>query len=312
MKEFVLNDQQQQNNYGFKVMNSGIGLERFKDNPVCLNDHNNNTKDVLGTWTNLRFDGDLFLGTPVFNTQDPEGLEVVRKVQEGVIVGCSLGFDFNPDDFVMTGDGLVLTQCELKEISIVAVPSNARTIVLYDKKGNVLTDKEISNLCLKAKDNFNRNNMNKVLKHLQLSDNASEEMVIEAIKQVEAKLTAKDNELQTALTTLEGLQKEKNARLKAEFEQELSNAIKDGRIDAAGQKPFETIAETTGFENATQVLKSLPVRESVSDKIKSKESEMEQYDKMSWAELDKGGHLGKLKSDMPDYYQKRFEQHFNK
>ncbi|MGG5507909.1 MULTISPECIES: HK97 family phage prohead protease [unclassified Myroides] len=314
MKSYVLNDETKANNYGFKILNSGISLERFLKNSVCLNDHRNTTKDVLGTWSNLKFEGHLFTGTPEFDTQDVDGLEVVRKILAGTIVGTSLGFDFKDEDFQIIDGELVLTKCELKEISFVAVPSNANTIVLYDQKGHALTQERIKELCLSAQSKpINKEiKMKQVLQHFQLADNATEQEVLVAVKSLEGKLTAKTAENTTLKAEVEKLKQEKTASLKAEFDKELLEAVKDGRLDEAGKAPIEEMVLSSGYDQGTKLLKALPKRISIADKLETQTAALSSYDAMSWSELDKGNHLGKLKANHPEYFRERFKQQFNK
>lgn len=316
-KSFVLNDETVQNNYGFRVLNTGINLDRFKANPICLNDHRNNTKDVLGTWNQLRFEGSQFLGSPVFDTEDIEGKEVVRKVEAGKIKGCSLGFDFNPDDFQIINGELVLSKCELKEISIVAVPSNSKTITLYNTEGKQLSASEIQSLCLSAQEQqFNPKDitMKKVISHLQLSDNATEVEVLTAIQALELKFSTENSQLKIEKVELkakyDAVIEKQTAELKASYEAERDQAVKDGRIDEAGKAPIDEMVLKSGYDQGLILLKSLPVRTPIAGQLKTPEAQLAALDKMSWLELDKGNHLGKLKADNPEYYAQRFELQF--
>ena len=317
MKPFVLNDETKKNNYGFKVLNAGIDLERFNQNPICLNDHKNNTKDVLGKWVNLTFEGSQFLGSPEFDTEDEDGKEVVRKVQAGILKGCSLGFDFDPEDFQMIAGELVLTKCELKEVSIVAVPSNAKTIMLYDRAtGTALNDSQIKELCLKATNNpinLTELKMKKVLSHLQLSDNSGEDAVLEAIQALEAKLTAKSNDFDGLKEKHDALVAEQTAKLKADFDAEIAQAVKDGRIDEAGKAPIEEMVLKSGYEQGIKLLKALPVRQPIATQLNTgANGQLSALEKMTWAELDKGNHLATLKADNPELFKQRYKEHFNR
>lgn len=313
-KQFVLNDETKKNNYGFRILNKGINLERFLDNPVCLNDHKNTTKDTLGLWYDLQFKENLFLGSVEFDTEDVEGKEVVRKVNADVLKATSLGFDFIPENFEVIDGELTLIKCELKEISIVAVPSHARTIRLYDKStGNALSDSEIQAMCLSAKNNpinIKKVTMKKVLSHLQLSDASGEDAVLEAIKALEGKLKAKGQEHDALQLKYETLEQAQTAKLKAEFDEELATAVKDGRLDEEGKAPIEAMVLKSGYDQGMKLLKALPKRNTIADKLQGKEAKLKAYEGMSWTELDKGGHLMTLKADMPDYYAERFEKHF--
>lgn len=310
---FITNDQNQKNSYGFYVDTAGIDLQqRFEANPVCLNNHSNDTKDVLGTWTDIEVkDGKLFM-RPDFDTEDPEGKEVVRKVLAGKLKGCSLGILFDPADMVNENGKIILKKCVLFEVSIVAVPSNGNAIALFNMNGEQLSEQEIKSLCLSlqtAKPFNNDKTMKKLTAHLQLAEGSTEEVILEAVKAVEAKLTASKNEYAELKTKYDILENTVKAKQKEELEAELALAVKDGRIDEAGKAPILELAH----DSAMKLLKSLPVRKSVKDQIKDDEKDPETiYGKLSWEELDKGNKLAKLKADFPDYYEERFEQHFGK
>lgn len=309
---FVVSDEAVLNSYGFCVLTSGINTEeRFKDNPICLNNHNNDTRHVLGSWIDIEVkDGKLYM-RPVFDTKDPDGVEVVRKVLSGTIKASSIGIMFDPVDMVLLNDRLTLTKCILFEVSIVAVPSNANAIALFNMAGQQLSEQEIKSLCLsiQPEKHFNNNTMKLLTAHLQLAENATEEAILSAIKAVELKLTESQNTnatLKTEIETLKSAAKEKNT---AELTAELEAAVKDGRIDEAGKAPILELAH----ESAMKLLKSLPKRKSVANEIEAGEKTPEEmYGKLSWSELDKTNKLHKLKTDFPDYYAERFEQHFGK
>lgn len=310
---FLTNDQNQKNSYGFYVDTAGIDLkQRFEANPVCLNNHSNDTKAVLGIWIDIEVkDGKLFM-RPDFDTNDPEGKEVVRKVLAGKLKGCSLGILFDPKDMVNENGKIILKKCVLFEVSIVAIPSNGNALALFTMDGEQLTEQEIKSLCLSlntAKPFNNDKTMKKLTAHLQLSENASEDAIMEAVKAGEAKLTASETkytELKARYDTLENTVKENQ---KNELEAELALAVKDGRIDEASKAPILELAH----DRAMKLLKSLPIRKTVKEQIKEDETDPEtKYGKLSWSELDKGNKLAKLKADFPDYYAERFEQQFGR
>ncbi|MBT0527121.1 HK97 family phage prohead protease [Riemerella anatipestifer] len=307
--KFILNDETKINSKGFRVLNSGISLSRFLDNPVCLNNHSNNTKDVLGTWGNVSIDGNFLTASPEFDTEDPDGKEVVRKVNAGKIKACSIGIFIEPNGMELINDELVVTKCELFEASIVAVPSNANAIALYNEKGEILSDKEVTSLCLSAKNNHSKlNTMKQVIAYLQLDANADETAIIGAVKAIEAKLTASENEKATLKAENEALKKAEDDRKKAILTAEVEQAVKDGRLDEAGKAPILALAH----DSAMALLKALPKRKSVSEQLKGDEEKLAEFDKMTWDELDKGNHLATLKAQYPDYFEERKRKQFPK
>lgn len=320
-KKFILNDETVKNSYGFRVLTSGIGMERFNANPICLNNHRNDTKDVLGTWSNVEKSETLLTATPDFDTEDPEGKEVVRKVEAGKLKACSIGIMIDPDGLQNLNGDLVVTKCELMEASIVAVPANANAVVLYSQEGEILTEAEIKMLCLNAQtinpftpkgekhENLeNLNTMKIVLSHLQLPEGSTEAAVLEAIKGIEAKLTASETAKTELQTKYDALVKEKDDQLEADFTAELAAAQKDGRIEAKQVDAFKALKAEQGIT----ILKGLPKRQSVEGQITNPEASANQYEKLGWEELRKQNKLAALKAEFPDIYEQKFEERFGK
>ncbi|MRM82986.1 HK97 family phage prohead protease [Riemerella anatipestifer] len=308
--KFILNDERVTNSYGFRVKTAGIKLDRFLSNPVCLNNHSNNTKDVLGNWVDTEKQGHLLTAKPQFDTEDAEGKEVVRKVEKGILKACSMGISFDPDNLVMEDGVLTVTECELLEASICAVPSNSAAITLYNKQGEILSERQIKQICLSAQNtnSFKNKPMNKLKSYLQLDVNADETAIIGAVKAIEAKLTASENEKATLKAENEALKKAESDRKKALLTAEVEQAVKDGRLDEAGKAPILEMAH----DSAMALLKALPKRKSVSEQLQGDEEKLAAFDKMSWDELDRGNHLATLKADYPDYFAERKKRQFGK
>lgn len=149
-KRFVFNDGSK-NSYGFIIPTDGISLKRFQANPVMLDSHYNSTHAVLGKWDDVKADKGVLTGIPVFDEDDEAVTKIAGKVDRGFIKSCSMGITFNRDDLKYVEGVLILEKCELYEVSIVAVPSNANSIRLYSSEtGELLKDEEVQKLCLSA------------------------------------------------------------------------------------------------------------------------------------------------------------------
>lgn len=313
---FLVNDERKKNSYGFHVETAGIDLkERFEGNPVCLNDHKNSTKAVLGTWdfASLKIENGNLSMIPEFDTEDADGKEVVRKVLAGKLKGCSMGIMFDPKDMVNENGKLILKKCVLFEISIVAVPSNANSISLFNMNQEPVSEKEIKSLCLNlqtANPFENNNTMKILLAHLQLAEGTTEEAVLLAVKAIETQLTTSKNEYQELKTKFDALEAQQTAKLQGEYDALKAVALKDGRIDAAAVVPIEALP----IEKRIDLLNNLPKRNKIADQLNDGDdtSPEAKYGKLSWSELDKGNYLAKLKADHPEYYEQRFELQFNR
>lgn len=313
---FLVNDERKKNSYGFHVETAGIDLkERFEGNPVCLNDHNNSTKAVLGTWdfASLKIENGNLSMIPEFDTEDADGKEVVRKVLAGKLKGCSMGIMFDPKDMVNENGKLILKKCVLFEVSIVAVPSNANSISLFNMNQEPISEKEIKSLCLNlqtANPFENNNTMKILLAHLQLAEGTTEEAVLLAVKAIETQLTTSKNEYTELKTKYDALESQQTAKLQGEYDTLKAAALKDGRIDAAAVTPIEALP----IEKRIDLLNSLPKRNKIADQLNDGDdtSPEAKYGKLTWSELDKGNHLAKLKADFPEYYEQRFELQYNR
>ncbi len=312
-KTFILNDETVKNSYGFRVLTAGISLERFAANPVCLNNHSNHTKDVLGAWADVKADGALLTATPDFDTEDTDGKEVVRKVLSGKLKACSIGIIIEPEHVLALENGdIVVTKCELMEASIVAVPSNANAVVLYSQDGNPLTEQQTKQIVLAAQTAKpftkpdNPDNMKILLSHLQLAEGSTEAAVLEAIKGIEAKLTASKNENVKLQADYDALVKADNDRKAADLSAKIDAAVKDGRIDADAKATFAELS----YESATKLLATLKPRKPVAEQIDNPADASEKYEKLSFEELRKQNKLAALKAEFPDIYEQKFEEQF--
>lgn len=314
---FIASDESVKNSYGFYVLTSGIDYQsRFAENPVCLNNHSNDTKDVLGSWGDIAVEDGKLKMRPEFDTEDVAGKEVVRKVLAGKIKGASIGITFEPDDMRMIDGKLMLEKCTLFEVSIVAVPSNAGAIALFKADGQEYTENEIKQITLSAqKTNYNPKpkSMKMIATHLSLNEDASEEAVLKAVKEQEkeladqkAALTAKEVEYTALKAKFDALNTANTARLKAELNAELTAAIKDGRIDKSSEASIRELSH----DSAMKLLKSLPKREKIAEQMDDAGDSLDRFRKLSWDEMDKKGLLAELKRIDPEYFEERKKAEF--
>ena len=250
---------------------------------------------------------------PEFDTEDSDGKEVVRKVLAGKIKGCSMGIMFDPKDMVNENGKLILKKCVLFEVSIVAVPSNANSISLFNMNQEPISEQEIKSLCLNLQtvNPFENNNTMKILlTHLQLAEGTTEEAVLLAVKAIETQLTTSKNEYTELKTKYDALESQQTAKLQGEYDDLKAAALKDGRIDAAAVAPIEELP----IEKRIDLLNKLPKRNNIADQLNPEDQTTPEakFGKLSWDELDKGNYLAKLKADHPEYYEQRFELQFNR
>ena len=222
---FVLNDERQENTYGFRIRTAGIDTSRFEQNPVMLADHRNSVDAVLGRWQDLKKDGPLLTARAEFDTTDEKAAKVAEKVKKGYLRGVSMGIRFSPDDLIKDKQGWILDKCELMEASIVGVPSNRNAVRLYTTDNKPVDEKDLK-LMLQNKTD---------MKELKLSAQVMEKLGLSADADVQA-LEARILELlaqheQTKQKLNELLRQREQEKLQAVTEQ-VNELIAKGAITA--------------------------------------------------------------------------------
>ncbi len=269
MPRFVLNDENKQNSYGFKIKTSGISLERFNDNPVMLDGHNPSNLSVIGTWRDIQTENGTLTADTSFDTEDENAKAIAGKVERGIIKGCSMGISFDKKNLTYDNGELILTECELLEASIVAIPSNANALRLY-ADGELLNDTDVKALCLSIaqnSNNFKQSNMNKI----QLSVAVLVALGLDSLKEVS------ENDINTAVLSLKEANKDLEAKLKlseekveayaakekaekqAKITEMVDLAVKRGQITADKKQSFIDLANQN-FELAQSTIEAIPVK----------------------------------------------------
>lgn len=314
---FVFNDETQENSYGFSILTAGIGLSRFKNNPVMLDNHWNNTDNVIGKWEKVKKSKGLLTGAPVFDSEDKDVKKLEGKVDRGFVKSCSMGISFNREDLKLVGGKLLLTKCELYEVSIVAIPSNANSVRLYagDDK-TPLTDKEVQELCLSVSQT-NSEFKNENFKNMKIKLEAAVCTLLGVAvgtemdqAELNAKLLALGNEntnlknekkaLELKLSTI--AQKEEQAKL-AKINLQVDNAIKAGKITADKKEDFVNLG-IANPELLTSTLAGIPAKKSLGAQIdnlgNTEVKTVEDFQKLSLeAQL-------AFKAEQPEQYKKLF------
>lgn len=176
-----------------RVIVAGIDLENFKANPILLYNHHRarswddgESKKILpiGRWDNVIKTEDAIFADAYIDVEDPLGKEVARKVELGILSAASIGFralawSDEDEDKVQGQKGYTITSSEIREVSIVDIPSNPNALVSakmvvksfdegqekanldYYKRGSLVTTKAADNHTPKEKKAINNNSKSK-------------------------------------------------------------------------------------------------------------------------------------------------------
>jgi len=317
MAAFVLNDETKKNSHGFYLLNAGGQLDRFRENPVMLFNHDYNR--LIGKWNSLRVEGSLLIADPVFDDSDDDALKIKGKVDRGFLKGGSLGIimlDAEYRDNPATGSfDIFVTKWELFEGSVVSIPSNAGALSLkvYDRECKLVNDDQVLNFLdgvvkLSAAADNKNNPLNQkkeapmeqvklsteALGALGINDGLDAASISAAIVSLKAKLDGAATE-NVSLKELAKQDREKRA------EDMVDLAIKAGKITADKKDRFVKLA-LADFDTVKATLEGIPSKQSLSammDNGKKAATEgRENWTYLKWAKEDPAG-LANLKTTDP-------------
>lgn len=185
MNEFLLSDESV-NSHKMVVRTSGIDISRFKLNPVMYYNHDRE-QGVIGRWVDLRFADDKLYGTPEFDKNHSLGHEIARQVEAGFIRAASIGIE------VLQQEGQIVTQCELKEVSICDIPANKNALQLYLADNAVSCEQYVA---LKARmEHISHSEIQYIRKLLKLPEGASVADIIKAIEGITGPLPGSSDKI---------------------------------------------------------------------------------------------------------------------
>jgi HK97 family phage prohead protease len=303
MPRFTASDGSKTNTKGYRVDLSGGRFDRFNANPVMLYEHE--TKPVIGKWSNLAIEDNKLGVDPVFDEKDPLGAKTKQQVDDGFLRGASMGIlpitlDYINGEFVMT-------EWELMEISICAIPSDAGAVVLYNEKMEKLTFEEVKENLGFTIDKNNINNFNETKmgeeKKFQLSVRTLETLKLDSdytAKDVELAVAEKDKKIQRLTADLEAIKKQTQADY-------LTAAVKAGKITEQERLAFDKMCDKGCFDDVKAMIDAKAEKPSASLNDMMHQSNLsagrEDWDYLKWMKEDPKG-LEKIRSENPKEFER--------
>ena len=303
-RTFILSDESV-NGYGYRVLTSGLAKEQFLRNPVMLYSHNDCLLPI-GTWENIREDGDRLLADAKFDERDAFAQEVCRKVDEGILRCCSIGFNVlgidESEELKMPGQvGPTVTKAELLECSICAVGANRNAMRLSADPGMPLVTVRTGARMTLTKTQGDNPSIN--LNSLEMTEQEKQQM--EQLQNQVAQLT---NEKNTLTEERDNALAEVKKVRDAEIETLLSAAVSDGRINESEKETWREMLSVTP-ESAKAALAKLNPRTILSQVLEQGKGKGEFAGK-SWKELDREGKLSAFKIADPEGFKALYRSTF--
>lgn len=316
-KEFVISDDAVLNDRGFRVITSGIRLERFIKNPLLLFMHARPSrwelkKDsvlAIGTVENLRIEGTRLIGTPVFDEDDEFAKKIMDKVEKGIYRMVSPGLEpitmSSDEKYLLPGQRYEsVVECDLIEISIADIGSNPNSLALYKSEKEdyvILSSEQITSVVQAIKSNESNpeiNNMKKIALALGMSENATEDELVAKINENKNANTALATEVETIRL---------NAITKA-----VDTAIADKRFTADQKEEMIALGKTVGVDKLQSVIELMKPATKPTDHLNGGSNGKGGDDTITLASLMKEGVkvLELFKTDHPEKYAELYKDHY--
>jgi hypothetical protein len=290
MDTFILSDNSL-NSHGFRLDMTKLQLKRFKSNPVMLYNHG----EMVGKWDNIRVEDAKLMAEPSFmeDEGETESLKIKNRVEKGFLKGASLGLNILSVE--QTEGESPLVTAEVYECSIVDIPSNANSIILYSKEG-VKLEGEALKLALNPK------SKTKPKKDTKMKLNAAN------ILALSLSASADDNATNEAIALMVAKNVELQGIVDASQKQKITDLIKlgltEGRFTADKKETFEKLA-AQDFDLAKSTIEALPKKGKLSGKeqLGNREGsdDRSEWTFAKWAKEDTAGLLA-IKKDDPERY----------
>lgn len=196
-KSLIFNDDSIINDYGFRIMTSGIRIDRFQKNPIMLYVHQRSNKYdsrertalPIGKATNLRIEGGQYICDPVFDEKDEFAQTIASKWEQGILNMGSIGANpittSSDPQYLLEGQTReTVVTCELMEISIADIGANENCCALYTTDGariKLTSDNENPIPIIKQKETETiikiENNMKSIALLLGMPETATEQEI---------------------------------------------------------------------------------------------------------------------------------------
>lgn len=317
------------NSAGIIIMTNGLNVEEFKKNPVMLFNHDD-TK-IIGRWKDIRIENNAITAEPEFDEEDEFAMEIKRKVEKGYISGTSIGIIGKKSKMV---NGILnITAGELREASIVALPSNKNTVKLSIDQANEVSEdlyikcsveKIIENMENIENENIEKTNENEITENVEVNENiepineneveVNTEITLSAqietfktvINENQIIIANKDNEIIELKAKLETYEKQEQEREINDF---ISLSLNAGKITKDQVEMFTNLAKVD-FSSVKSVIETMKPIASIQLSAQIETESIDAKSKWTLTEWDKNDPEGlqQMIDEDPERFHKLYQE----
>ena len=280
------------------------GLDNFGNNPIILFNHDYNKP--IGRATSLETDEK---GLKITANLSKSAGDVTNLVKEGILRAFSVGFRVKDADYMEEGDGYLIKDAELFEVSVVSVPANQAATFSVAKSFDTQEEySEWKEQFVKTTEVITPQDTDEqsVFKENIMSEN--KDFNLEEFAKNVAKETAATIAMQQADTKAKALAEEQAAAEQAADEKAVQDAKLEEKkaevtaIIEAGTSGAETLVSDLEKRIDSQYSNVEEVVEGLKAELREKSEEIQQIreSKKIFGERLKGGGLEAYTSDLED------------
>lgn len=322
-KRFVISSELKNKN-GFRLRTSGIDLSDYNANPIMLWMHQRpkgESKDEIlpiGNMVDLQFKDGKLLGTPAFDESDEFAMKLYEKVENGTIRMVSPGII--PLTWGKENNEVWLETSKLFEISLVDIGSNSEAlgVALYDQNTENIITLSLDEIITKIKPDLDMKliqlNAPEVLPLLKLADGATPEEVQAAIGNLVTLAAKTEAEILSLTAARDDFKLKFEAEVKLASDAKIvalvNQAVTDRKILEGTKETYIKLA-MADYDSTKSLLDGMNASPTVASQMRSSEQE-DEFEKLSWKDLDQKGMLEKLKAANLDLFKLKFEAEFKK
>lgn len=249
------------NDYGTRILTSGMDISQYLRNPVLLYMHVRG--NVIGLVKNIRVDGDEITGELEFDEASDLSVRAKKQFEFGSLRMVSVRVDvieLSSDPALMVAGQTepTVTKSKLIEVSVVDIGSNDDALVLYHEGRELTLGSCSENPFFKLYKNSK--------KHMELKELALK-LGLPADAD-DAAVEAKINELNAAKASQEAAVKECETLRLSSITAAVDAAIKDRRLAADRKDQFVELGRKIGLEDLDKTLKAMSPAAKVIDAIR--------------------------------------------
>ena len=305
------------NSYNLRIKTSGIELGRFQRNPIMLFNHHRSLRgskdDILpiGTWMDLVVEGTDMFAVPVFDMEDEFAAKIAGKYERNVLSAASIGIYVKEVIEAIDENGnsyYLVTKCELREISLVDIPSNEFAVAFYDENDEPVDADFVLALAAESKTKLTLPMTNTAINGLLgLSADADEATQVAAIKKLQ-EFKTENTELKAKNAEYEQDEKDRQAQ---EITTLVDAAAQEGRIEDADKETYVELM-TDNFELGKKVLAKQTKTPTIKEFLAKGKDGDSGTGEMTFSEMrkNKPDQLMKLKTDNPDAFNELYKSEF--